>query len=367
MTNKIVLNDIIGYGESSVYNVRNRLEHFGGQPVDVEINSPGGNVFEGLEIFHLFKNYPGFVTMHVVSIAASMASTIMLAGDKITAEESHVVMIHNASGYMGGDYRDMQKYADFLKSVNEMLGNIVAKKTGKKLEKVLKMMDEETYLFSQESLDFGIVDEIIKLSEKEPESKNDALAYARISIEDCFDKLKAEKSKKEDFERVAALMQFEDKKTLDKQKELKNVEASGKKPPASAGDKKTEVSKMLTLEQFKNENFALYNQVFDDGLKAGIEEGIKRERGRTSAHLKWIDTDAKNVIKAIENGKSFDASDLSGYTKAALNKKDLSIRGDENPDVVETPDTEIDEDQAVKDWSEKIMSNMKKPEGSSNA
>jgi ATP-dependent Clp endopeptidase proteolytic subunit ClpP len=195
MSNLIVLNDTIGWGESSPDFVRKKLDSFNSQSVDVEINSPGGNVFEGLEIFHLFKNYPGFVNMHLVSIAASMASTILLAGDKITAEESSVIMIHNASTCVCGDSTEFQKAANYLKSVNNLIANIVSKKTGMELKKVLSLMDDETFFFGDESLKAGLVDKIIKLPEKNIESKSDSIAYAKLKIEDCNKKMKLENRK----------------------------------------------------------------------------------------------------------------------------------------------------------------------------
>ena len=168
MANLIVLNDNISkWGDSSAEIVRESLNSFGGQPVDVEINSPGGSIFEGLEIFHLFKNYTGFVTMHIMAMAASMASIIPLAGDKRIAEETSLWVVHNVFGGEWGDYRDLQKEADVLKSLRDMFANLYSKILNKNIKEMKTLMDAETWFFGKEALEFGLVDEIIMLPDSQ--------------------------------------------------------------------------------------------------------------------------------------------------------------------------------------------------------
>jgi ATP-dependent protease ClpP protease subunit len=102
---KIVISGIIGdFGLESI-DIRNLLDEADGEDIFVEINSPGGIVKDGLEIYHMLQNYSGNVHSHIVGMAASMASIIPLASDKITAEESTVWMIHNPIGVLlGADY-----------------------------------------------------------------------------------------------------------------------------------------------------------------------------------------------------------------------------------------------------------------------
>jgi ATP-dependent Clp endopeptidase proteolytic subunit ClpP len=367
MANLIVINDIIGLGESSVDAIREQLKKFEGQPVKAEINSPGGFVFEGLEIFHMFKNHTGFVHMHVMSMAASMASVIPLAGNKITAEESTVWMIHNVFGGAFGDFRDLQKEADLLKNLRDLLANIFAKKTKQSSIKIKNLMDEETFFFGDESLNFGLVDEIIKLPENKKETKNDAIEYAKIAMLECEMKMK-KSGKKENSEKAAAMLKSESENISENiikvkcdscknemdfntkglpYKGLKHIcdncemdsILSNNNKPAESG--KEEVSKtMITLETLKNENPDLYNTV----INIGKEAGVKQERERVTSHIQWLEVAPEASMKAIMEGEDFTNTHLSMYSKASLNKQTVGNAIEENPDDVSTETTLDDKD-----------------------
>jgi ATP-dependent Clp endopeptidase proteolytic subunit ClpP len=131
------------------------------EDLEVEINSGGGSVFAGSEIYTALKSYSGNVTVKIVGLAASAASVIAMAGDKISISPTAQVMIHNASGAFGGDYRDMEKGAEILKNVNAAISNAYRLKTGLSNEELLNMMNQETWLTAQQALDNKFVDEIM--------------------------------------------------------------------------------------------------------------------------------------------------------------------------------------------------------------
>jgi len=206
MPYKIVIDGIIGGWEIDGRYIRNELEKAGGQPVYVEIASPGGFVFDGIEIYNLFKNYSGFVHMHIIGLAASMASYIPLAGNKITAEENAVFMIHNVWGGVIGDYREFEKQGQILQGLTNLLAKAYAAKTGKPLSEIINLMDAETFFFGQEIIDNGFIDEIIPVGKK-AESKSDSLLLAKMQVEDCFSKMKKfENKKREDIQKAAAML-----------------------------------------------------------------------------------------------------------------------------------------------------------------
>ena len=131
------------------------------EDLEVEINSGGGSVFAGSEIYTALKSYSGNVITKVVGLAASAASVVTMAGDIVKITPTGQVMIHNASGGFGGDYRDMEKGAEILKNVNATISNAYRLKTGLSNEELLEMMNKETWLTPQQALEKKFVDEIM--------------------------------------------------------------------------------------------------------------------------------------------------------------------------------------------------------------
>jgi ATP-dependent protease ClpP protease subunit len=153
--------DWFGIDATSPNKVHSQLADANGQDLEVEINSGGGSVFDGSEIYTSLKDYQGNVTVKIVGIAASAASVIAMAGDKIMMSPTAQMMIHNASGKNEGDYRDMSHMADVLKNTNQTVANAYRIKTGKSDAELLSMMDDETWLTPQQALENGFIDEIM--------------------------------------------------------------------------------------------------------------------------------------------------------------------------------------------------------------
>lgn len=154
--------DWFGIDATSPKKVQDQLSNFkNNEDLEVEINSGGGSVFAGSEIYTILKDYKGNVTVKIVGLAASAASVIAMAGDKVLISPTGQLMIHNASGCFGGDYRDMEKGAEILKNVNATISNAYKIKTGLSSEELLEMMNKETWLTPQKALDNKFVDEIM--------------------------------------------------------------------------------------------------------------------------------------------------------------------------------------------------------------
>ncbi|OLS02888.1 head maturation protease, ClpP-related [Tissierella creatinophila] len=141
--------------------INQQLKEFKGQDITVEINSPGGSVFAGSEIYTALKSYLGNVAIKIVGMAASAASVIAMAGNKVSMSPTAQIMIHNASVVAQGDHRDMEHTADFLKGINESISNAYKIKSGLSTEELLEMMDNETWITSKIALELGLIDEIM--------------------------------------------------------------------------------------------------------------------------------------------------------------------------------------------------------------
>lgn len=137
------------------------LEDANGDDLVVSINSSGGYVHEGSEIYTALKNYPGHVEVQIVGLAASAASVIAMAADKVRISPTAQIMIHNASMWNGGNHRDMSKAAEMLKTTDRAIVNAYVIKSGKSEEELLNMMAEETWMGPQQALENNFVDEIM--------------------------------------------------------------------------------------------------------------------------------------------------------------------------------------------------------------
>lgn len=131
-----------------------------GETLEVLINSGGGSVMAGQEIYTKLKRRDD-VNIEIQSIAGSAAGVIAMAG-KSRISPVGMVMVHNVSmSGASGDFHAMQKNAEILKQMNTALASAYVEKSGMKLEDVLKMMDRETWLTANQCLKYGFVDEII--------------------------------------------------------------------------------------------------------------------------------------------------------------------------------------------------------------
>lgn len=132
--------------------VNNAIAKANGEKLDVYINSGGGDIFAGSEIYEALRSYKGDVKIHVVGLAASAASVIACARESEIAPTA-MMMVHNVSSYAEGDYRDMNHQAEVLEKANKIIAAAYVEKTGMAEAEALKMMDHETWLTAQDAVD----------------------------------------------------------------------------------------------------------------------------------------------------------------------------------------------------------------------
>lgn len=137
------------------------LDDANGEDVTIQINSGGGSVFAGSEIFTDLGKYQGKVFAEISGICASAATFPLLAADKVAMTPTGQVMIHNVSALQAGDYRDMSDMSKILLGSSGNLADLYAKKMGSSVEEAQKLMDAETWFNAKEAKEAGIVDEIL--------------------------------------------------------------------------------------------------------------------------------------------------------------------------------------------------------------
>ncbi|EEG9127141.1 Clp protease ClpP, partial [Escherichia coli] len=128
--------------------------------INLHINSPGGDVFEGIAIFNALKTHGASITVYVDGVAASMASVIAMVGNPVIMPENTFMMIHKPFGFTGGDAEDMRTYADLLDRVEAVLLPAYAQKTGKTTDEIAAMLADETWMSGAECLAQGFADQV---------------------------------------------------------------------------------------------------------------------------------------------------------------------------------------------------------------
>jgi len=137
------------------------LNEANGEDIEVDINSGGGDVYTGSEIYTLLMSYKGNITGNIVGIAGSAASVIGMGCKNLYIAPTAQIMIHNAASVARGDYRAMQHSAEVLKGWNKSIANAYQLKTNMEPEKLLNLMNKETWLTAQEALANKFVDGIL--------------------------------------------------------------------------------------------------------------------------------------------------------------------------------------------------------------
>ena len=136
------------------------LRAIGPKPVTVQINSPGGDMFEGIAIYNLLREHPAKVTIEVMGWAASAASIIAMAGDTIRMGLGTFMMVHNAWGVVVGNRHDMREAATVFDGFDAAIADIYEARTGGKRADITKLMDAETFMGPTDAVKNGFADEI---------------------------------------------------------------------------------------------------------------------------------------------------------------------------------------------------------------
>lgn len=132
--------------------------------LDIEINSPGGSVFDGYTIYQEIKSLQDrgvIVNATITGMAASMASVICMACDRVSIVPHGRMMIHDASNSVHGNADELRKAADLLDSISGDIADIYSNRTGKPVDEIRELMKAETWMNADTCIAFGFVDSVI--------------------------------------------------------------------------------------------------------------------------------------------------------------------------------------------------------------
>jgi ATP-dependent protease ClpP protease subunit len=140
-------------------------EHSG--DIEIELDSPGGSVTDGLAIYNAISNYDGKVTVHIDTLAASIATVVACAADYVKMNSNGKYFIHRAWTVAMGNCKEFRSMADLMEMMDGDIADVYGYRTGIPKDELLDMMDKETWLSAQDAAEKGFVDEVIEVKSKE--------------------------------------------------------------------------------------------------------------------------------------------------------------------------------------------------------
>lgn len=169
---QVYIYDEIGFWGVTASDFAKQLLEIDNDKIDLHLNSPGGEVFDGLAIYNAIKTHKAEVTVYVDALAASAASFIAQAGDKIIMARNAQMMIHDGIGICFGNEQDMLDTAETLNKISNNIADIYAQRAGGTVDEWRGFMRAETWYSGQEAVDAGLADEITSSDDKAEKEKN---------------------------------------------------------------------------------------------------------------------------------------------------------------------------------------------------
>lgn len=153
--------DEIGFWGVQAKDFISELSGITAKVVNVEINSPGGDVFAGLAIYNALKSSGKEIVVKVMGVAASAASLIAMAGDKIIMPKNTFMMVHNPWSFAMGNADELRDTADTLDKIGASLQATYVARTGQSEDKIKELLSKDTWLTADESLELGFATEVV--------------------------------------------------------------------------------------------------------------------------------------------------------------------------------------------------------------
>lgn len=156
------IHDVIGdwWAETTSADIAAKIDAIDASEIVVSINSPGGNIFDGIAIYNALRAHPARIVTRVDGLAASIASIIAQAGDERQMMSGSQLMIHNAWGVSVGDAGDHRKMAEVLDHQNVVIAEIYAQHSGMEASAVLDLMAAETWYTASAAVEAGLADAV---------------------------------------------------------------------------------------------------------------------------------------------------------------------------------------------------------------
>ena len=180
------ISDETWYGDEVTPGLFREELNAGEGDITVWINSPGGDVFAAAQIYNMLKEYPGNVEVRIDGMAASAASVVAMAGDRISMSPVAMMMIHNPMTVAMGDHKAFQQAMDMLEEVKESIINAYELKTGQSRTVISHMMDDETWFNAKKAVELGFADDILYTDGEGKQEAPAAVLFSKIMVMNSF-------------------------------------------------------------------------------------------------------------------------------------------------------------------------------------
>ena len=285
-------------------------EHKG--DITVVINSGGGDVFAGMSIYDSLNQHEGAVTVRVSGLAASIASVVAMAADKIIMAPGSMMMIHKPWGMVIGDTNDLDKYKEVLSGIENSIIPIYANRTGLSEDTIKDMLESETWMTADEAVEKGFADEAIEAKQKM--SISDAIKNAmnsefalsmsatKKSLEDLAAKITQADNEDSKETEVKVVAEVKEVKTTVKEQEMSDLKEEVK-TKAKAEVKEIAQDQVLPQAQAKVEVVANSDYLKSEQSISDFAEVLARNATPADVKAAWQKKLAKN---AVSNPTHFD-------------------------------------------------------------
>jgi ATP-dependent Clp protease protease subunit len=183
-TATISIFDVIGM-DVTAPRIAAALRSIGDRPVTLQVNSPGGSYYEGVAIYNVLRGHSKPITAQVLGIAASAASTIVMAADTIQIARNAEIMIHNAEALAIGDADTMAEAATWLGNINQAIAETYSLRTGIAVDRALALMKAETFMPSAQAIALGFADELLdRDADAKPTISNSTAPQSKRQLEE---------------------------------------------------------------------------------------------------------------------------------------------------------------------------------------
>ena len=180
------ISDETWYGDEVTPGLFREELNAGEGDITVWINSPGGDVFAAAQIYNMLKEYSGKVEVRIDGMAASAASVVAMAGDKVSMSPVAMMMIHNPMTVAMGDHKAFQQAMDMLEEVKESIINAYELKTGQSRTVISHMMDDETWFNAKKAVELGFADDILYTDGEGKQEAPAAVLFSKLTVMNSF-------------------------------------------------------------------------------------------------------------------------------------------------------------------------------------
>lgn len=306
--------------------------------ITVRINSPGGDVFAGVAIYNMLAEHSGEVTVKVDGLAASIASLIAMAGDKIVMLPGSMMMVHQPWSFAAGNADELEEVIESLKKIGESMTPIYATRTGLSEERVNELLKAETWMTANDAVELGFADEAVEAKTTISDSIKNALAFAgdvKAAVMQpvmSMNKPKATEVTEEVVEDEPVAEEVETSEEVAPTEEVETEEVAEPQEVKAEIKKETEMSEVTTDVQAKTD-------IVTEGIQAKAPEApAKAAAPDMKAYLassEAMETFARILESEAQAGS---ASDLAGTGSSdavrAAWKNHLEVKmGVTNPEI----------------------------------